>query len=93
MHLHLISVAAALDMDGNQIREARLASGGVAHKPWRWTKAEKFLKGKQANDANFAEAAKIATEDTSPLADNAFKVPLLKGAIETALQTCITNKA
>lgn len=89
----LVSVAAALDMNGNQISEARLASGGVAHKPWRWTKAEDFLKGKEATAENFAEAARIAAEDTAPLSTNAFKVPLLKGAIETALHTCLTNKA
>ena len=40
-----------------------------------------------------AEAAKIAAEDTTPLTDNAFKVPLLKGSIESALQSCITIKA
>ena len=41
----LVSVAAALEMNGNQIKQARIAMGGVAHKPWRATDAEKFLIG------------------------------------------------
>ena len=45
----LVSVAAALDMNGNNIRAARLAMGGVAHKPWRLTEAEQYLKGKSAS--------------------------------------------
>ena len=42
----LVSVAAALEMDGTAIREARLALGGVAHKPWRSREAEELLEGK-----------------------------------------------
>ena len=86
----LISVAAALQLNGNKIIEARLASGGVAHKPWRWYEAEQFLKGKEATVANFSEAAVIAIKSTKTFAHNAFKVPLLKGAIETALLNCLT---
>lgn len=86
----LVSVAAALHFDGNTIKEARLASGGVAHKPWRWHAAEQFLQGKQANKENFAEAAAIAAKDCQPLAGNGFKIALLKGAIETALQQSTT---
>jgi len=48
----LLSVAAALHLDGNKIVEARLASGGVAHKPWRWTASENYLKGKNATVAD-----------------------------------------
>jgi|SRR6218665_467888 len=86
----LVSVAAALHLDGDRIIEARLASGGVAHKPWRWTAAETFLKGKTATRDNFIEAAAIAAKDAKPLTNNEFKVPMLKGAIETALQNCLT---
>jgi xanthine dehydrogenase YagS FAD-binding subunit len=86
----LISVAAALHLENNRIVDARLASGGVAHKPWRWSDAEIFLKGKEATTANFQEAARIAAEQTKPLEHNAFKVPMLKGAIEVALQNCLT---
>lgn len=85
----LISVAAALHLNGNQIVEARLASGGVAHKPWRWLEAEQYLKGKTANAANFEAAANIAVKGLKPLAHNGFKIPMLRGTIETALQQCL----
>ncbi|WP_166336618.1 FAD binding domain-containing protein [Sphingobacterium chungjuense] len=85
----LVSVAAALQLDGNRIVAARLASGGVAHKPWRWLAAEQFLAGKETNATVFAEAAALAVQDVRPLAHNAFKVDMLKGAIETALQEAL----
>lgn len=85
----LVSVAAALNISNNKIVEARLASGGVAHKPWRWYEAEKFLKGKEATSANFKEAARIAVNDVRPLTHNVFKKQMLQGAIETALGQCI----
>lgn len=85
----LVSVAAGLNLNGNQIIEARLASGGVAHKPWRWLEAEQFLKGKAATPENFEAAANIAIKGLKPQTHNAFKIPMLKGAIETALQQCL----
>ena len=86
----LVSVAAGLELKNNRIAEARLASGGVAHKPWRWYEAEKFLKGKEASVDNFTQAANIAIKDLKPLSHNGFKVEMLKGAIVTALQNCIS---
>jgi xanthine dehydrogenase YagS FAD-binding subunit len=86
----LVSVAAALHLNGNRIVEARLASGGVSHKPWRWYAAETFLKGKTATADNFSQAAAIAAKEVKTLPNNGFKVPMLKGAIETALQNCLT---
>lgn len=86
----LVSVAAALQLNNNRITEARLASGGVAHKPWRWYKAEEFLKGKEATAENFRQAAALAIAETKPLAHNGFKPTMLQGAIETALQNCLT---
>ncbi|MNY29354.1 hypothetical protein D3C86_1633900 [compost metagenome] len=77
-------------MKNNRIVEARLASGGVAHKPWRWYEAEKFLKGKEASVGNFTQAANIAVKDLKPLSHNGFKVEMLKGAIVMALQNCIS---
>lgn len=85
----LVSVAAAFNLNGDQIVEARLASGGVAHKPWRWLEAEQYLKGKTANAATFEAAANIAIKDLRPQTHNGFKIPMLKGAIETALQQCL----
>jgi xanthine dehydrogenase YagS FAD-binding subunit len=87
----LVSVAAGLHLQGNKIIAARLASGGVAHKPWRWYAAEAYLKGKEASPQHFEKAAAIATEGLKPLSGNAFKIPMLKGAIETALQNCLTG--
>ncbi|MCH5600040.1 FAD binding domain-containing protein [Niabella ginsengisoli] len=87
----LVSVAAALHLNGDTIVAARLASGGVAHKPWRWYEAEDFLKGKQATKATFSEAAAIAVKGVKPLSDNGFKAIMLRGAIETALHNCLTG--
>lgn len=87
----LISVAAAIDLEGKNIKDVRLSSGGVAHKPWRWYKAEEFLRGKQATEAVFEEAAKLAVRDLKPLSDNAYKIPMLQGAIVTALKNCISQ--
>src|SRR5436309_6365942 len=53
----LVSVAAALELDGGTIRQARLALGGVAHKPWRDPAAEAALRGKPANETSFGDAA------------------------------------
>lgn len=86
----LVSVAAALQLDGQKIVKARLASGGVAHKPWRWYASEKFLEGKTATAENFSKAASIAAGETKPLPGNQFKVPMLKGAMEEALQNSLT---
>lgn len=87
----LVSVAAALDLDGKRIKDARLASGGVAHKPWRWLEAEKFLNGKKATIEIFEEAAKLATKDLKPLSENGYKIPMLQGAIVKALQNCVNQ--
>ena len=81
----LVSVAAALDVEDGTVREVRLALGGVAHKPWRATKAEEALLGEPANEANFRAAADIELEDAEPLRENAFKVPLARNIITRAL--------
>lgn len=77
----LVSVAAALEMDGERIVEARLALGGVAHKPWRDRAAEAALGGKQANHAAFAEAADLLLKDARGQGHNAFKIELARRAI------------
>ena len=56
----LVSIAAALDIDRGTIREARLALGGVAHKPWRNREAEALLAGAPATRESFARAADVA---------------------------------
>jgi xanthine dehydrogenase YagS FAD-binding subunit len=81
----LVSVAAALDLDGDNIRSARLAMGGVAHKPWRLTTAEKFLAGKKATEENFKQAASLAMQGAKSYGQNDFKIRMAPLAIEEAL--------
>ncbi|QJD96488.1 xanthine dehydrogenase family protein subunit M [Mucilaginibacter robiniae] len=81
----LVSVAAALDIDNGTIRSARLAMGGVAHKPWRLHEAEKALVGKPANKASFEQAAQIAMQGAKAYKDNAFKLKLAPATITEAL--------
>jgi xanthine dehydrogenase YagS FAD-binding subunit len=82
----LVAVAAALETDGNNIKQARLVLGSVAHKPWRSTEAENALTGKAATEATFKAAAEAAFRDAKPLAHNAYKVELGKRAVVLALQ-------
>jgi xanthine dehydrogenase YagS FAD-binding subunit len=81
----LVSVAAALETDGNTIKQARVAMGGVAHKPWRATEAEKVLVGKAPTEAVFMQAAEAEMRNARPLEHNRFKVELGKRAIVRAL--------
>lgn len=81
----LISVATALEIVGDKVKTARVALGGVAHKPWRAIEAEQFLQGKAANKSNFEQTAAIALKEAQPLAHNGFKVELSKRAIRRAL--------
>jgi xanthine dehydrogenase YagS FAD-binding subunit len=81
----LVSVAAGLELDGGKIREARLALGGVAHKPWRDKSAEEALRGQEPNQAAFTQAADLVLRDAKGLAHNAFKIQLARRAIVRAL--------
>ena len=89
----LISVAAALEMDGPTIKDLRLAMGGVAHKPWRLTEAENFLKGKTASVANFKLAAELAMKGAKSYGHNDFKLKLAPNSIIQALKTASGVKA
>ena len=82
----LVSVAAALELDGGEIADARLALGGVAPKPWRAWHAEAALRGRPATKASFLEAADAELADARPLAGNAFKVGLARRTIAAVLQ-------
>jgi xanthine dehydrogenase YagS FAD-binding subunit len=77
----LVSVATALELDGDTIKDARIALGGVAHKPWRSTEAENSLIGKSANTSSFAAAADIILRDAKGYGHNDFKIALAKKAI------------
>lgn len=81
----LVSVAAALEINNGLISNARLAMGGVAHKPWRLQSVEEFLKGKQATSATFKEAAKLAMKDARSFGENDFKLKLAPNTIIEAL--------
>jgi xanthine dehydrogenase YagS FAD-binding subunit len=89
----LVSVAAALETKGNQIRQARIVLGSVAHKPWRSFEAEKALTGKPANEETFRQAAEIAMSGAKPLKHNVYKIELGKRAIVLALQRAMNGGA
>ena len=77
----LVSVAAGLELNDDIIKEARIALGGVAHKPWRIKEAEDFLKDKNADTENFAAAADIILQGAEGYRYNNFKIELAKRAI------------
>ncbi len=81
----MVAVAAALDLDGDRIRQARVVLGGVAHKPWRSTEAEAILTGQRADEALFQRAATAALRDARPLSHNAYKVELGQRSVVRAL--------
>ena len=81
----LVSVAAALELDGDTVKDVRIALGGVAHKPWRAWKAEDALRGKPASVEAFRAAAQAELAAAQPLRDNAFKVELAARAITAVL--------
>lgn len=87
----LASSAVILVMDGQVIREARIAMGGVGTKPWRALEAERALRGATATAENFAKAAAIALQGAKPYAHNAYKIPLGQQAIVRNLSTLGTG--
>lgn len=89
----LVSVAAALEMDGNNIKQARVVLGAVAHKPWRSAEAEKILAGKPATEEIFKSAANAAMKDAKGFKYNEYKIELGRRAIVRALQMAMTGGA
>src|SRR5205807_1338977 len=84
----LVSVAAVLDLSSNnKINAARVALGGVAHKPWRATAAEKTLIGQEANENTFRAAAEAELAPAKGHKYNSFKIELAKRAVVRALST------
>lgn len=82
----VVSVAAALELKGETIAEARLALGGVALKPWRARAAERILSGQAVGEAAFASAADTALSEATPSGHNAFKIELARRLIVRALR-------
>ena len=83
----LVSVAAALDLGGGTIRQARLALGGVGTKPWRCEKAEAQLSGASASTEVFQQAAQTALQGATAYEHNGFKIELARRAIVRTLST------
>ncbi|WP_372380927.1 xanthine dehydrogenase family protein subunit M [Xanthomonas sp. NCPPB 1754] len=81
----MVSVAAALQLDGDTIRQARVVLGSVAHKPWRSAEAEAALIGRRAGEDTFRQAAEAALRDARPLAHNTYKVELGQRSVVRAL--------
>lgn len=81
----LVSIAAALDVEGGTVRDVRIALGGVAHKPWRARRAEEALRGAPAIGEEFQRAAEAELDLAEPLRDNAYKVPLARNLIVRTL--------
>jgi xanthine dehydrogenase YagS FAD-binding subunit len=85
----LVSVAAGLEIEGGLIRRARIALGGVAHKPWRRAEAEAAIEGRAPHAEAFAKAAAILLEGAVGYEHNAFKIELARRAIPRALQQAV----
>jgi xanthine dehydrogenase YagS FAD-binding subunit len=82
----LVSVACVLEMDHDGIKEARLALGGVAHKPWRDREAETMLKDQAVTAEHFRKVAEFIVRDAKGYGHNDFKIELAKRAIVRALK-------
>jgi len=82
----LVSVAAALEMRDGRVKDARLALGGVAHKPWRAVEAERALIGAALDAATLERAGRASVAGARPLHDNAFKVELARRSVMRALE-------
>jgi xanthine dehydrogenase YagS FAD-binding subunit len=81
----LVSVAAAIEIDGGRIKQARFALGGVAHKPWRDRSAEMELRGQTPDQATFTRAADALLRDAKGFEHNTFKIELARRAIVRTL--------
>jgi xanthine dehydrogenase YagS FAD-binding subunit len=81
----LVSVAAVLELEGGKIKSARVALGGVAHKPWRSIEAEDALRGQAAERAAFDKAADLLLAGAKGYSHNAFKIDLARRAIVRTL--------
>jgi xanthine dehydrogenase YagS FAD-binding subunit len=81
----LVSVAAAVELRDGAVQSARIALGGVAHKPWRSEAAEAALAGQKLDDAALRKAADAAVSGAVGLQHNAFKIELARRAVRRAL--------
>jgi xanthine dehydrogenase YagS FAD-binding subunit len=82
----MVSAAVTLELDGATIRGARIALGGVAHRPWRLAAVERALRGEPLERRAFIAAAEGAFADARPLEQNGFKIELAKHTVTRALE-------
>jgi xanthine dehydrogenase YagS FAD-binding subunit len=88
----LVSVAAVVVTDGRHVSDARIAFGGLAHKPWRATHAEEALRGAAATDEAFREAADAELRHAEPLPGNGFKIPMTRNTLAALLRELATEE-
>jgi xanthine dehydrogenase YagS FAD-binding subunit len=81
----LVSVAAVVQIEADAVRAARIVAGGVGPYPWRLDAVEKVLIGKKLDAAQAAAAAAVAATGAMPLRENAYKIDMVKGAVEESL--------
>jgi xanthine dehydrogenase YagS FAD-binding subunit len=87
----LVSVAVALEMEGETVRRARVALGGVAHKPWRVPEAEALLEGQVPDEALFATVAGLLLHGAQGQGGNDFKIELARRAVIRALAQAVAG--
>ena len=81
----LVSIAVVLELDGDAVADVRIALGGVAHAPWRATRAEAALRGAPVTEASAARAAEVELEQAQPLRDNGYKLEIARNLITRTL--------
>ena len=81
----VVSVAAALDLRGRTVRDVRLAFGGIGTRPWRDTRVEAALRGRELTEAVISGAGAVLVRDAVPRDGNGFKVELVQGALASVL--------
>jgi xanthine dehydrogenase YagS FAD-binding subunit len=81
----LVSVAAIVETTAGRIRSARIAFGGLAHKPWRTSRAEQKLKDSPATASTFDAAASAVLDEARGFGGNDFKIPLMRRTLQAVL--------
>lgn len=81
----VVSVAAALRTNGRVVQDVRLAFGGVGTRPWRDTRVETALRGRQLTEAAITDAGRVLVRDADPREENRFKVELVQRALASIL--------
>ena len=82
----LVNIAAAMNISGSTIGDARMVVNGVAATPYRLTAVEAFIKGKSRDKATADQAAEMAVTGATPLRHNAYKIPLMKALVKRAIR-------